>query len=132
MGFRCVSLVEGDLALELRIKTHRNASVYADEIANKIGRHIRLGRALVFAREATFRVPGLRVSALGAMTSTTKFRVVHGLPFSSGPSTAGVQKDTDFPSATTCELGRVLRNIVWRILHLRTGFGLRVRIVLRT
>ena len=42
----------------------------------------------------------------------------------------GVNEDTDFSSGTTCELGHVLRDIIWRILYLRKRFGRGARIVL--
>ena len=42
----------------------------------------------------------------------------------------GVNEDTDFSSAPTCELGHVQRDIMWRILYLRKRFGRGARIVL--
>ena len=59
-----------------------------------------------------------------------QLRVVHDLTFSSGPSTVGVNEDTEFSSAPKCELGHVLRDIIWHILYLRRRFGRGARIVL--
>ena len=41
------------------------------------------------------------------------------------------QRDTDYSSAPTCDLGHVLRDIIWRTLYLRHRLGRRARIVLR-
>ena len=42
----------------------------------------------------------------------------------------GVNENIDFSSAPTCELGHVLRDIIWHILYLRRRFGRGARIVL--
>ena len=120
----------GDLTFALRYENHSSADMYSNEITDKIRDDVRLGRAFVFPREAAARIPGLRVSPLAVMKSSTKLRVVHDLTFASGTSTTGVNGDTDFSSAPTCELKHVLRDIIWRILYLRQRFGRRARIVL--
>ena len=91
---------------------------------------LKIGRAFVFPRETAACVPGLRVSTLAVPKSSTKLRVVHDLTFSSGPSMTCVNEDTGFSSAFTCELGHVLRDIIWHVLYLRQRFGRGVRIVL--
>ena len=120
----------GDLALALRYSNHSSADGFVDEINDKIRDDVKFGRAFVFSREAASCIPGLRVSPLAVIKSSTKLRVVHDLTFSSGPSTIGVNEDTDFSSAPTCELGHVVRDIIWRILYLRHRFGRGARIVL--
>ena len=120
----------GDLALALRYPNH-SADGFLDEITDKIRDDVKFGRAFVFPREAAACIPGLRVSPLAVIKPSTKLRVVHDLTFSSGPSTIGVKEDIDFSSAPTCELGHVLRDIIWRILYLRHRFGRGARIVLR-
>ena len=121
----------GDLALALRYLNHSSAGGFVDEIADKIRDDVKFGRAFVLPREAAARIPGMRVSPLAVTKSSTKLRVVHDLTFSSGPSTIGVNEDTDFSSASTCELGHELRDIIWRIMYLWHQFGRGARIVLR-
>ena len=101
-----------------------------DEITNKIRDDVRFGRAFVFPRESGARIPRLLVSPLAVIKSSTKLCVVHDLTFSSGPSMTGVNEDTDFSSAPACELGHVLRDIIWCILYLPQRFGRGARIVL--
>ena len=101
-----------------------------DEIANKIRDDVKFGRAFVFHREAAACIPRLLVSPLAVIKSSTKLRAVHDLTLSSGPSMTGVNEDSDFSSASTCELGHVLRDIIWYVLYLRQRFGRGVRIVL--
>ena len=57
--------------------------------------------------------------------------MVLDLSFSNGPLLTGVNEDSDFPSAPTCELGHVLRDIIWRILYLRNRFGRGARIMMK-
>ena len=85
-----------------------------DEINNKTRDDVKFGSAFVLPREAAARIPGLRVSPLAAIKSSTKLRVVRDLTISSG-----VNEDIDFSSAPTFEPGHVLRDINWRILYLR-------------
>ena len=129
-SFANPGLVFGDLALALRYSNHSGADGFVDEITEKIRDDVKFGRAFVFPREAADCIPGLRVSPLAVIKSTTKLRVVHDSMFSSGPSTIGVKKDTDFSSAPTCEVGHVLRDIIWRILYLYHRFSRGARVVL--
>ena len=55
----------------------------------------------------------------------------HALMFSSSQYARSFNADTDFAQAPPVESGRVLRNIIRRILYLRRRFGPRARIVLR-
>ena len=113
----------GGPAFALRYLNHISADMYMDEITNKIRDDVRFGRAFVFPRESGARIPRLLVSPLAVIKSSTKLCVVHDLTFSSGPSMTGVNEDTDFSSAPACELGHVLRDIIWCILYLPQRFG---------
>ena len=64
------------------------------------------------------------------MESTSKTRVIHYLTFASSPSSPGVNANTDFSTASPCQLGHVLREVVWRILYLRRKYGVGAPIVL--
>ena len=64
------------------------------------------------------------------MVSPSKTRIIHDLTFSASPHIHSVNADTDLEQAPPVALGRVLRDVVWRILYLRRRFGLRSRIVL--
>ena len=121
----------GDLAFALRYSNHSSADGFVDEISDKIRVDVRFGRAFVSPRDAAPCLPGLRVSPLAVIKSSTKLRVVHDLTFSSSPSTISVNEDTEFSSAPKCELGHVLRDIMWRIRNLRQRFGGGARIALR-
>ena len=64
------------------------------------------------------------------VVSLSKNRIIHDLPVSSTQYARSVDADTDFAQAPRVELGRVLRNIIGRILYLRLRFGPGARIVL--
>lgn len=71
----------------------------------------------------------MTLSPLGVVI-TSKLRIIHDLSFLHGNSKHSVNADTDFESAPQCNLGHVLRNVVWRVLYLRRRFGNAARIVL--
>ena len=64
------------------------------------------------------------------VVSPWKTRIIHDLTFSVSPRTHSVNADTDFEQAPTVVLGRVLRDVIWRILYFLRRFGPRARIVL--
>ena len=67
---------------------------------------------------------------MAVVVSPSKTRITHDLTFSISSSARRVNADIDFEKAPPVELGRVLRDINWRILYLRGQFGPRARIVL--
>ena len=73
--------------------------------------------------------PDLRLSPLDVVVSPSKTRIVHDLTFSSSQYACRANADTVFAQPPHVELGRVLRNIIGRILFLRRRFGPRARIV---
>ena len=75
-------------------------------------------------------IPDLRLSPLAVVVSPSKTRIIHDLTFSSSQYACSVNDDTGFAQAPPVELGRVLRNIIGRIMFLRRRFGPRARIVL--
>ena len=75
-------------------------------------------------------IHNLRLSLLAVVVSPSKNRIIHDLTFSSSQYACSVNADTDFAQPPPVELGRVLRNIIGRILYLRRRFGPRARIVL--
>ena len=85
---------------------------------------------IVFPRNSAAFIPGLRLSPLGVAVSPTKNRIIHDLTFTVSPGASGVNANTDFESATKLRLGRVRRDIVWRILFLRREFGPQARVVI--
>ena len=64
------------------------------------------------------------------VVSPSKTRIIHDLTFSSSQYACSVNADTDFAQPPPVELGRVLRNIIGRILYLRRRFGPRARMSL--
>ena len=64
------------------------------------------------------------------MVSPSKTRNIHDLTFTSSQYARIVNAVTDFGQPPPVELGRVLRNIIERILYLRRRFGPRARIML--
>lgn len=75
-------------------------------------------------------VPGLRLSPMGVVVRPSKTRIIHDLSFTSSTFAGSVNADTAVGSALDVELGRVLRDVVWRILFLRSKFGTSARIVM--
>ena len=67
--------IGGDLALVLRYSNHSSADGFVD--------NVKFGPAFVFPREAAACIPGLRVSPLAVIKSSTKLRVVHCLLYTS-------------------------------------------------
>ena len=59
----------GDLDAALVYGNHSSIGPYEENITSKIADDVRLGRALVFPREAADRIPGLHVSPLGVTLS---------------------------------------------------------------
>ena len=71
----------------------------------------------------------LRISPLGVVLEL-KLRNIHDLTFAREGGRTGVNGDTDFDAAPTCELGHVLRDVMLRVLFLRQAHGSRARILL--
>ena len=63
------------------------------------------------------------------VVSASKTRVIHYLTFSVPPHSNSVSADTDFEQAPPSELGRVLRDVICRILYPRRRIGPDARIV---
>ena len=120
----------GDIGAALAYSNHSSVGAHVDRIVAKIAEDVKFGHAFVFPIRAAASIPGLRLSPLGVVVSTSKVRVIHDLTFSSFPSGPGVNSDTDFDTAPPCKLGHVLRDVIWRILYLRRKFGTDARIVL--
>ena len=129
-GSVCVAS-QGGLAFALRPSNHSSVDVYVDEITNKIRDDVRFGRAFVSPRDAAARIPGLRVSPQALSKSSTKVRVWHDLTFSCVTPMTGVNEDTDYSLAPTCDHGHALRDIIWRTPYMRQQLGGGARIVLR-
>lgn len=73
---------------------------------------------------------GLRLSPLGIVASTSKTRVIHDITFASAPSMPGVNYDTDFTTAPSCQLDHVMRYVTLRIIYWRRNYGVSARKVL--
>ena len=121
----------GDPALALQYSNNSSAGMYVDAITNKIRDDVRFGRAFVSPRDAAARIPRLRVSPQASSKSSTKVRVWHDLTFSSVTPMTGVNEDTDYSLAPTCDHGHALRDIIWRTPYMRQRLGGGARIVLR-
>ena len=67
----------GDLAFALRYSNHSSADGFVDDFTDKIRDDVRFGCAFVFPREAAACLPGVRVSPLAVIKSSTKLSVVH-------------------------------------------------------
>lgn len=120
----------GDINAALTYSNHRSIVPHSEQILKKIWDDVRFGRAFVFPRNSAAFLPGLRLSPLGVAVSPTKTRIIHDLTFIGSPGASSVNANTNFESAPKLRLGRVLRNIVWRILFLRQKFGPQARIVI--
>ena len=83
-----------------------------------------------FPRSEAHTIPDLRLSPLAVVVSPSKTRIIHDLTLSSSQYACSVNADTDFALPPPVELGRVLRNVIGRILYLRRRFGPRAHIVL--
>ena len=124
--------VEGstDISAALAYSNHRSVAPHSDSILAKIFDDVRFGRAFIFPRSEAHTIPGLRLSPLAVVVSPSKTRIIHDLTFSLSQYAHSVNADTDFEQAPPVVLGRVLRDIIWRILYLRRRFGPHARIVL--
>ena len=89
-----------------------------------------LGDQLFFRAAKRTAYPICGLSPLAVVVPSSKTRIIHDLTFSSSQYARSVNADTDFARPPPVELGRVLRNIIGRILYLRRRFGPRARIVL--
>ena len=96
---------------------------------NKVCADIVPGRTLVFKLSSVSDIPGLRVSPL-AVVINPKFRIIHDLTFARAGGHSRFNDDTDFPSARSCELGHVYRDVLLRVLFLRQLHGPTARTVL--
>ena len=88
-----------------------------------------LGDQLFFRASEAHTIPNLRLSPLAVVVSPSKTRIIHDFTLSSSQYACSVNADTDFAQAPPVELGRVLRNIIGRILFLRRRFGPRTHSV---
>ena len=119
-----------DIGAALAYSNHRSVAPHSDIILAKLFDDVRFGRSIIFPRSEAHTIPNLRLSPLAVVVSPSKTRIIHDLTFSSSQYARSVNADTDFAQAPPVELGRVLRNIIGRILFLRRRFGPRARIVL--
>ena len=67
---------------------------------------------------------------MGVVVKPAKIRIIHDLTFLSSTYAGSVKADTAVGSAPDVELGRVLRDVIWRILFWRAKFGPSARIVM--
>lgn len=118
-----------DIQVALQCGNHRSVVPFHGHIVSKIYNDVRLGRAFIFPRDAAHSIPGLPLAPLGVVVPSTKVRILHDLTFDYMRSLASVNGDTDFESASPVRLRHVLRNFIWRILHLRRKWP-RARILL--
>ena len=119
-----------DIGAVLAYSNHRSVAPHADIILGKIFDDVRFGRSKSFPRSEAHTIPDLRLSPLAVLVSPSKTRNIHDLTFTSSQYARIVNAVTDFGQPPPVELGRVLRNIIGRILYLRRRFGPRARIVL--
>ena len=125
--------VEGstDIGAAVAYPNHRSVTPYSDTILSKIFDNVRFRRAFIFPRSEAHSIPDLRLSPSAVVLAPSKTRIIHDLMFSYSRYARSVSADTDFAQPSPVELGRVLRNIIWRILYMRRRFGPRARVVLR-
>ena len=74
--------------------------------------------SIIFPRSEAHTIPNLRLSPPAVVVSPSKTRIIRDLTFSSSQYACSINADTDFAQAPPVELGRVLGNIVGRILCL--------------
>ena len=124
--------VEGskDIGAALAYSNRRSVAPHADSIFGKILDDVRFWGGVVFPRRKAHTIPGLRLSPLAVVVSPSKTRTIHDLTFPVSPSARSVNADPDLENAPLVALGRVLRDILWRILHLRRQLEPHARIVL--
>ena len=124
--------VEGgsDIGAALAYSNHRSVAPHSVSTLAKIFDDVRFGRAFIFPRREAHIIPNLRVSPMAVVVSPSKNRIIHDLTFPVSSSVRSVNADTDFEKAPPVALGRVLRDMIWRILYLRRDFGPHARIVL--
>ena len=106
-----------------------NVAPHSDNILAKIFGAVRFGRAVTFPRSEAHTIPDLRLSPLSVVVSPSKTWITHDLTFSASPHIHSVNTDTDFEQAPPLALGRVLRDVILRILYLHRRLP-RARIVL--
>ena len=119
-----------DVSTALAYLNHRSKAPHVDGILEKKNDDVRFGRAFIFPRSLAAHNLNLRLSPLAVVVSPSKTRVIHDLTFSVSPRANSVNADTDFERIPPVELGRVLRDVISRILYLRRRLGPGARIVL--
>ena len=121
---------EGDLSAAIAYGNHNSTQAHHNLNVGKIFDDVRLGRAFASPRSMACAIPGLRLSPMGIVVSPSKRRIIHDLSFRFSPQASSVNADTVPESAPPVEIGRVLRDIICRVLFLRQKFGTGVDIVL--
>lgn len=111
---------------------HISALSYADVIVVTIHDDVQFGRFFVSPLHHAANIPGLRLPPLGVVASPSKTCVMQYLTFSSASDVTMDNAVTDFTTTQPCQLGVVIRDVLWRILYPRRTFGDGARIVLRT
>ena len=130
-GARVDEAGEGDLSAAIAYGNHDSTQAHHNLIVAEIFDDVRLGRAFALPRSMAGEIPGLHLSPMGVVVSPSKKRIIHDfLSFRSSPQASSVNADTAPDSAPPVELGRVLRDIIWRVLFLRQKFGTGVDIVI--
>ena len=120
-----------DIVAAVACSNHRSVAPQSDVILAKIFDDVRFGRSITFPRSEAHTIPDLRLSPLAVVVSPSKTRIIHGQHFRRLSMHAASTLTRISHSPPPVELGRVLRNIIGRILYLRRRFGPRARIVLR-
>ena len=100
----------GDLSSELAYGNHPSVAPHDAIVHDKVCTDVIHGRALVFDSRFASEILGLRVSPL-AVVLEPKFRI-HDLTTARDGGRTSDNDDTDFSSASPCELGHVLRAVL--------------------
>ena len=112
----------GGFTAKLDYGIHSISLPYEVAILEKVCVGVAFRRALVFDLGSAAEIRGLRISPM-AVVLKPKFCIVHDLKFAHAGGRTGVNNDTTFSSAPTCELGSVLRDALLRVLSLREAYG---------
>ena len=111
---------QGDLSAALAYGNHSASDSFHPQISDKIVEDVMNGRAFVFPRTGAYHIPGILISPLTVVESTSKTRICHDL--TNARSGSSVNEDTDTGFFPDCKIGHVLRSVVWRILFLYSKF----------
>ena len=117
----------GNLELELAQGNHSSAEKHAAEVWKKAVGDVPTGRAIMMPVRLARTVRGLRINPVGVVDEKGKRRIAHDSAYSGEPEGEGrrgrpVNETMYWDQIPECHLADVMRQIVRRVLGLRTRF----------